>query len=95
LPRITINRPLENAKNGEIAADFNYRYMTLRFRSPEDAPGDMRAELGFGLTANLRKSRAEKTTGDSGNVLYVVENWRELMTAPAFDKLLNMWLEGK
>ncbi|MDR2088600.1 MAG: glycosyltransferase [Clostridiales Family XIII bacterium] len=92
LPRIYVNLPLKDARKGEMLVDFNFRYATLRFHSPEDAAESRDVALGFGLTARLRRARAEGAA--SREVLYAVENWRELIQNPAFDRLLDAWLQG-
>ncbi|MDR2296563.1 MAG: glycosyltransferase [Clostridiales Family XIII bacterium] len=92
LPRITVNRALADAERGETLVDFNYRYATIRFRSLADAAENKEASLGFGLTARLHKLPAAETNGT--DVLYIVENWRELLQNPAFDRLLDTWLQG-
>jgi cellulose synthase (UDP-forming) len=92
LPRVAVNLPLKGARKGEMLVDFNFRYATLRLRSPEDAAESRDISLGFGLTARLRRARAEGTAGS--DVLYAVENWRELIQNPDFDRLLDAWLRG-
>jgi cellulose synthase (UDP-forming) len=92
LPRIPVNRPLTGAEGDGILVDFNYRYATLRFRSPAAATEDKDILPGFGLTVRLRKMPAADAEGP--DVLYRVENWRELMRDPAFDQLLDMWLQN-
>ena len=92
LPRISVNRPLTGAEKDGVLVDFNYRYATLRFRSPMDATENKEVSLGFGLTARLHKMPAAEAEGP--DVLYRVENWRELMQDPAFDRLLDAWLQG-
>ncbi|MDR1573024.1 MAG: glycosyltransferase [Clostridiales Family XIII bacterium] len=90
LPRVYVNRPIKGAAKGETLVDFNYRYATLRLNSPEDATETKDIGLGFGLTARLRKARADGAAGSE--VLYAVENWSELIREPAFDHLLDAWL---
>jgi cellulose synthase (UDP-forming) len=90
LPRIFVNRPLANA--AETLVDFNYHYATIRFRSPEDATENKEISPGFGLTIRLRRMRAAES--DGREVLYSIENWRELIRNPAFDRLLDDWLQG-
>ncbi|MDR2770586.1 MAG: glycosyltransferase, partial [Clostridiales Family XIII bacterium] len=96
LPRISVNRPPVGAAAGEILVDFNYRYLTIRFRSPADAAENKEILLSFDLKARLHKADAEATAdtaeADESEILYVVENWRELMQAPAFDRLLDSWI---
>jgi cellulose synthase (UDP-forming) len=92
LPRIRVNRSPANATNGEILVDFNYRFATIRFRSPEDATASKEIALGFGLTARLRKANAPSETGP--DLLYIVENWRDLIQDPAIDRLLDAWIQG-
>ncbi|MDR1574330.1 MAG: glycosyltransferase [Clostridiales Family XIII bacterium] len=92
LPRISVNRPPEGAANGEMLMDFNYRYVTLRLKSLMDADDNKEIALGFGLTARLRKAHAPDAAGSE--VLYSVENWRELIADPAFDRLLDAWTQG-
>jgi cellulose synthase (UDP-forming) len=93
LPRVVVNRPLTGAGPGAILVDFNYRCVTLRFRSPADAAESKEIYLGFGLTARLRKAGAANTA--DAEVLYDIENWSELLRDPALERLLDAWIRGE
>jgi cellulose synthase (UDP-forming) len=91
LPRIFVDRPLADAP-AETLVDFNYRYATIRFHSPADATDSKEISPGFGLTILLRRVPSAEPGGHE--VLYSVENWAELVQNPAFDRLLDDWLQG-
>jgi cellulose synthase (UDP-forming) len=91
LPRIPVNRPLAGAGEEGTLLDFNYRYVTIRFNSrAAKTPEIKQLALGPGLTARLVRADVGNTKGR--DVLYAIENWRELVEEPALDRLLDTWL---